>query len=128
MAPITLLKLGLETVVKILMVDDEDDLLEVLGASFEGMGLEFESASNGSEAIEKFGKFKPDVVLTDYNMPHMNGLELTKKLKGMQDDVKVFLYTGNDCIDDEDRGLFHKIFSKPLLSIDVINSIKDLVE
>ncbi|MFK7823225.1 MAG: response regulator [Oligoflexales bacterium] len=113
---------------KVLMVDDEEDLLYVLGASFEGLGIEFETASNGEDALDRFGSFKPDIVLTDYNMPNMNGVELSKKLKEINKDIKIILYTAFDCVEKEDRGLFHTVLGKPLLSTEVIDAIKELID
>ena len=118
----------MELKMKVLMVDDEEDLLYVLGASFEGLGIEFETSSSGEDAIARFDVFNPDIVLTDYNMPNMNGVELTKKLKEKKKDIKVILYTAHDCVEKEDRGLFETILGKPLLSTEVVDAIKKLID
>lgn len=55
-----------------------------------------EKASNGKEAIEKAANYKPDVIIMDIHMPEMNGIEATRKLKKMNEDVKVIILTMND--------------------------------
>ena len=54
------------------------------------MTIEIERASDGVEALEKIASFKPDVILLDYMMPRMNGLEVVKRLRGRPMSTKVF--------------------------------------
>lgn len=107
-------------------MDDEEDMLFVLTQSFEGLGYQYETAMSGEEALEKIPDFDPDVIFTDFNMTGMNGLDLAKESKHIKPDVKVFLHTGNDKIKSEDRKYFHKIFLKPVLSLELIKALKEL--
>jgi CheY-like chemotaxis protein len=66
---------------RILVVDDEHDLLETLQMVLEMEGYAVDTASTGQEAIEKISAIVPDLVLSDVMMPVMNGLELLKRLK-----------------------------------------------
>jgi CheY-like chemotaxis protein len=66
---------------RILIVDDEHDIIETLQLILEMEGYAVDTASTGQEAIEKISAIVPDVVLSDVMMPIMNGLELLKRLK-----------------------------------------------
>ena len=66
---------------RILVVDDEPDIRDILRILLEGEGFEVEEANNGREALEKIQKRPPDLVITDYVMPEMDGEELCRKIK-----------------------------------------------
>lgn len=66
---------------RILIVDDEQDILETLQLVLEIEGYEVTTASTGQQAIEKMSAVVPDLVLSDVMMPVMNGLELLKRIK-----------------------------------------------
>lgn len=65
---------------KILIVDDEPDVVEMLQDYFELNGYSTLSARNGKEALAKVSK-QPDLILLDINMPNMDGLELCKQIR-----------------------------------------------
>lgn len=87
---------------KILIVDDEERLAEVTALGLELSNENFKAlfATNGLEAIEMFD-FDIDLVITDYRMPRMNGLELAHELKKQKASLIVVLYTGSPLSDDE---------------------------
>ena len=60
---------------KILLVDDEPDILEFVSYNLEKEGFEVETASNGLEGIKKAKIFKPNLILMDVMMPQMDGVE-----------------------------------------------------
>ncbi|MBI2987509.1 MAG: response regulator [Deltaproteobacteria bacterium] len=66
---------------KILIVDDEPLNLELLERELAARDYTVESARNGEEALEKVDSFAPDLVLLDYMMPGMSGLEVLKELR-----------------------------------------------
>jgi len=66
---------------KILLVDDEDDILEVLRYNLEKEGFLIETASDGIEAIEKANSFNPDLIILDIMKPGMDGIEVCQKLR-----------------------------------------------
>ncbi len=83
---------------KILFVDDERDIVDVTRTFFEENGYEFIGATNGREAFNLFLKEKPDIVVTDYFMPSMNGKELIEKIKKEEPTAKVIIisaFVGN---------------------------------
>jgi two-component system KDP operon response regulator KdpE len=66
---------------KILVVDDERQIVRMLRAALQGSGYQVTVASNGMEALERFGADRPDLMITDLAMPEMNGLELTQAVR-----------------------------------------------
>ena len=68
---------------RILLVDDERQIVRMLRASLQSSGYEVESAQNGVEALALFGKRAPDLIITDLAMPEMNGIELTREVRRM---------------------------------------------
>lgn len=79
---------------KILIVDDEEMVREVVGDALVSEFNVFE-ASNGVEALELLSKnLAPQLIITDYNMPRMNGREFIKSLRENYSDVPVICLTG----------------------------------
>ncbi len=92
---------------KILIVDDEPFNLDLLEQELEDQGYVIERANDGAEALEKVPSFEPDVILLDYMMPKMNGLEVLKHLR--EDEkykrIPVILLTAKATQEDKVRGL-----------------------
>ncbi|HNE50537.1 MAG TPA: response regulator, partial [Chitinophagales bacterium] len=72
-----------EKVFKILVVDDEPDILEFLSYNLEKEGFSVETAENGKQALEKAKKNHPDIVLLDVMMPEMDGIETCRTMREM---------------------------------------------
>ena len=84
--------------IKIMIVDDMPIFREYLTSCIDWNAYGFElccEAKNGKEALEKFEVFYPDIVLTDINMPHIDGLELAERLMESYPDVSVVLISGH---------------------------------
>jgi len=65
----------------ILLVDDELDILEIIGYNLSGEGYNVVTAQNGVEAIKKAKKHKPELIILDVMMPEMDGIEACEKLR-----------------------------------------------
>jgi two-component system chemotaxis response regulator CheY len=65
----------------VLIVDDEAHVLSVMGLKLRAAGLEVITALDGQEALELATASRPDVLISDYNMPKLNGLELCRALE-----------------------------------------------
>jgi len=61
--------------IKILLVDDEPDILEIISYSLENAGYKIYTATNGIEAVEKASKIEPHLIILDVMMPEMDGIE-----------------------------------------------------
>lgn len=66
---------------KILVADDESHILHVVSLKLRNAGFEVVTACDGQEALELAHAERPDLVITDYHMPQLSGLELCQKLK-----------------------------------------------
>lgn len=84
---------------KVLIVDDEELMREVLQMRLENWGYEVLTASNAEEAIRKLLQHSPDVVLSDVVMPDLSGLDLLKKLKSGETDTPILLMTAHGTLD-----------------------------
>ena len=79
---------------KILLVDDEKDILEFISYNLKKEGYEVLTASNGRDGIEMAGKYVPQLILLDVMMPEMDGIETCeeiRKIPGMENTVIAFL-------------------------------------
>ncbi len=85
---------------KILIADDEPDILEIIRFNLEKEGYQVESAGNGIEALESAKKFKPDLIILDVMMPGRNGWEVCQQLR-MYPDFKQTLIIFLTALSDE---------------------------
>ena len=81
--------------IKILLVDDEPDILEIVGYHLKKEGYQISTASNGIEAISKSRKIKPHLILLDIMMPEMDGIEACEKIRDLEglEDVVIAFFT-----------------------------------
>lgn len=70
---------------KILLVDDDPDILEFLSYNIRQAGFEVETGENGIEALEKLKTFKPDLIILDVMMPEMDGIETCEEIRKIPD-------------------------------------------
>ncbi len=71
--------------IKILLVDDEPDILEIVGYNLKNEGYQITTAKNGLEAVEKAKKIKPHLIILDIMMPEMDGMEACEKIRATKD-------------------------------------------
>jgi two-component system, OmpR family, alkaline phosphatase synthesis response regulator PhoP len=83
--------MGTKASQKVLVVDDEEPILELLKYNLEKQGYEVRAASNGFEAVEIAKKFHPDLVLLDIMMPKMDGVEACRILRANPDLQNTFI-------------------------------------
>ncbi len=88
---------------KILLVDDEPKICQMLKKILEDSNYNVETAYNGVEGWEKFRHFIPDCVLLDMRLPKKNGFELLKEIKSFRPDIHVVVATA--VIDENIMGL-----------------------
>lgn len=85
---------------KILVVDDEEEIGEIIVRILSGSGLAKEGdifyADRGAKAITLYEQHEPELLITDMNMPQMNGIELVEKLRAKKEDIEVVIVTGQD--------------------------------
>lgn len=81
---------------KILVVDDEVDVVNFFSAFLRRLGLSVEKATCGQEALELFNLYKPEWVFLDIKMPDINGLDLLRQMKGIDAGIKAIMISGKD--------------------------------
>ena len=91
---------------KILLVDDEPDILDFLKYNLEANGLEVIVGNNGLEALDKLSE-NPDLIILDIMMPHLDGYEVYKKIREREDfkDVPIIFLTAKSEETYEIKGL-----------------------
>lgn len=81
---------------KILIVDDEKEICDVLGDFFLSQGYEVEKAFNGIDALDRFEKERPDLVLLDIRMPGLDGVEVLRRIREIDPAAGVIMITANE--------------------------------
>ncbi len=102
---------------KILLIDDEPDIVRVLGISLKADGYQVIPALSGAEGLEAFAKDKPEIVITDIKMPGMDGIEVLEKIKILDPNTEVIIITGHGDIDNTIEALKYgasDFISKPV--------------
>jgi DNA-binding NtrC family response regulator len=79
----------------ILVVDDDSDVLELAVCFFKEAGVEVNCAESGRRALEKIREKRYSVMLTDFNMPGMNGLQLAEKVREIAPQIRIIMATGH---------------------------------
>lgn len=78
---------------KVLVVDDDEDILELMVSLLEEK-YEVYTAENGKDALEKYFKLKPDIIITDLLMPVMDGIELIKNIQSIGNNTIICVSSG----------------------------------
>ena len=105
--------------VKVLIVDDEKDFLDIIAERIGARGMDVSTASSAEAALNMIEEESYDVVIMDFMMPALDGFKALKLMKTMQPEVQIILLTGN--VPDEKR-----MEAKALGALDVIEKPPDL--
>ena len=91
--------------IKVLVVDDEPNIRDLLTTSLRFNGYSVYAVGNGNDAVVAAEKGKPDIILLDVMLPDQSGFAVTKKLRSMGIDVPVLFLTARDETEDKVTGL-----------------------
>ena len=83
----------------ILVVDDDRSVVDVAKAALEAEGFQVESASNGTEALDKFRLFKPSLIVLDIMLPGLDGLEVCRRIRAESDTPIIMLTAKGEDVD-----------------------------
>jgi len=91
--------------VRVLVVDDESTLSDLLSMALRYEGWDVRTAADGLSAVRVAREFRPDAVVLDVMLPDFDGLEVLRRLRGETPDVPVLFLTAKDAIEDRVAGL-----------------------
>ena len=117
---------------KVLVVDDEIHIVHVVAIKLRNNGYEVITAANGAEAFELACSEKPDIIVTDFQMPVMTGLELVEKIRQNEEtkNIPVILLTArNFAIEDEQKQALQisDCLTKPFSPKELLRSVQDIL-
>ena len=118
--------------IKILIVDDNADLLDMLSEYLTSNDYNVVSCESGAEGLTEFFNFMPDIVLTDVVMPGFDGIELLLKLRVINPDVRVIVMSGGNrghadtYLHMADKLGANAVLNKPFELSDLLVQLKNL--
>ncbi|GCD91402.1 response regulator transcription factor [Nocardioides sp. LS1] len=90
---------------RVLVVDDEVNIAELISMALRYEGLDVATAHTGSKAVSAAKEFKPDAVVLDMMLPDFDGLEVLRRMRSADPDVPVLFLTARDAVEDRIAGL-----------------------
>jgi two-component system OmpR family response regulator len=90
---------------RILVVDDEPNILDVLSMALRFQGFEVETAATGEQALTAAAAFKPQLMVLDIMLPDMEGFEVARRLGAQRAQIPIIFLTARDATEDKIRGL-----------------------
>ncbi|SMO69997.1 response regulator transcription factor [Propioniciclava tarda] len=93
------------TPIRVLAVDDEQSLTELLSMAMRYEGWEVSTAGSGLTAVQAARDVRPDAIVLDMMLPDFDGLEVMRRIRAEQPDVPVIFLTAKDAVDDRVGGL-----------------------
>jgi two-component system OmpR family response regulator len=93
------------TKTRVLIVDDEPNIRDLLATSLRFAGFDIQTAANGTAAVTAVTESEPDIILLDVMLPDMNGFSVTKKLRSAGIQAPILFLTARDEVEDKITGL-----------------------
>src|SRR5260370_2169815 len=90
---------------RLLVVEDEPSICELLAASLRYAGFQVVTAAAGNEAVEQAGRHRPDLIVLDIMLPDMDGFDVVRRLRSGGTHTPVVFLTARDATEDKIRGL-----------------------
>lgn len=118
---------------KILIIDDEPQILLICGTRLKANGYQVVTAISGEQGLEKAREEKPDLVLLDHLMPEMDGMEVLERMKQDPETrgIPVVIFTANvkevKVGDAQMRGA-EDCFFKPFTSQELLSKVKEILD
>lgn len=114
---------------KVLIAEDDKDILEILTLYLESNGFEIYSANNGKEALDIINQGKIDVALVDIMMPIMNGYEVIKKVR-KDSNIPIIIISAKNMEEDKILGLdigADAYVTKPFNPLEIVATVKAMI-
>ncbi len=90
---------------RVLVVDDEDSITDLVATALRYVGFEVAVAANGRQALERAASFRPELVVLDVMLPDLDGFEVVRRLRGDGLRIPVVFLTARDATEDKVAGL-----------------------
>jgi two-component system OmpR family response regulator len=90
---------------RVLVVDDEQSISELLSIALRYEGFEVKAAADGIAALAAVGEFRPQLIVLDVMMPGLDGFEVARRLRERREEIPVVFLTARDTTEDKIRGL-----------------------
>jgi len=94
-----------ETLPRVLVVDDEESITELVSMALRYEGFDVQTAASGYGALEQIDSFRPDLILLDVMLPDIDGFNIAERLRRDRRDIPVLFLTARDATEDKVRGL-----------------------
>ncbi len=122
-----------EKALKVLVVDDEIHIVQVVAIKLRNNGFDVITCENGAQALEIVSNAKPDVIVTDFQMPVMTGLELVENLRKQPDtaEIPVIMLTARGfAIEDRQKEKLNisACLSKPFSPRELLQSVEEVLK
>jgi DNA-binding NtrC family response regulator len=116
---------------RILVVDDDQDVLEMADCFFRKAGMEVHCAESGEKALEIFREKSFSVIITDFNMPGMNGVEFAEKVQELGTPTAIIMATGQPSKELSDLAMqagVKTVLPKPLHLEKLLTLVTEMIE
>lgn len=114
----------------ILVVDDELNNLNIIKCFLEREGMIIHCAASGEDALRKFKNMTFHLMITDFNMPGMDGMELARKTLGIAPDMPIIMLTGEISSEipqlAEEAGI-KTVLAKPIHPIELLKAVRQVI-
>jgi CheY-like chemotaxis protein len=126
-----LLEVSMPTLLTILLVDDDENFSSIIAETLRAEGYDVITAHSGIHGYSKYLRQKADVVLTDIQMPELDGLEMIHHIRGIDPDVKAIYASGavseyRAALEAEGREHGAVVLSKPFSKGDLLKSLVEI--
>lgn len=114
---------------RILIIDDDKDCLEDIATALEPSNYDCNTEISAIKAIKRYKEEHFDVVITDIKMPEMNGIEVLKKIKSIDNEARVIIITGYGDLETAVAAInnhAYAFFGKPINFNDLIKSLRNI--
>ena len=116
--------------VRVLVVDDEANLTELLGMALRYEGWQIRTAATGTSAVKTAKEFEPDAVVLDMMLPDFDGLEVLRRMRDSDPSLPVLFLTAKDAVEDRVAGLTaggDDYVTKPFSLEEVVARVRALI-
>ena len=115
--------------ISLLIAEDGEDIINIMDRTFQMLVKDIYLAKDGKEGFELFKNNSIDVVITDLRMPNMNGVELIKAIRQINQEVKIIVISAyKEDLPQEQANMVSAVFEKPINFIKLVNELDVCVQ